>query len=642
MLARARDNIGWPTVVVLILLGIFPIIVSGPSPQSIMVTAMIYATGAVGLDLLTGYAGQFSFGQFVYFAVGAYTMSALRVHAMLPWPLAMLAGVLVAGLIAGLMGAALVRLKFFGLAVGTFFLGAVAINIIGGDRLQSITGGSNGIASPPAAIGGLDLTTGYGLYYIALAALALAALVVVRYTKTRAGIANRVIKENETVAAVMGIKVFREKIRVQVVGGLVAGLGGCILAFSLGYLSPDSFDVTQSIELFAVVVVGGVGSIVGPILGAIFFFEAVNSFSSSGSVSELFFAIILLAVVIFFNRGIYDLFERLFRWILARRRGGQPSIAEGRAESRGKRTAAVRVAVDAPAAAVPTADAVTGGPGVSAPGAPLLDDTVPASRRAMPSAADPLLQVRDLTVQFGGVKALDGVSLDVRRGEVHAIIGPNGAGKTTFLNCISGIQPADGEVILDGRTLAGESVSSRRGRGLARTFQHPSLVGDLSVLGNVQIGAFASQTGSILAEMLGTSGPRRRRSEADDRAAKALSMVEFPAERWGAIAGDATMGEQKHVDIARAIASQPMLLLLDEPTAGLGAEEVGAVARAIEAVRDSGMTILVIAHHVGFVRQIADRCTVLDFGKVLTSGEPAEVLDDPRVIDIFVGTGERV
>ncbi|MES2171992.1 MAG: ATP-binding cassette domain-containing protein, partial [Actinomycetota bacterium] len=383
------------------------------------------------------------------------------------------------------------------------------------------------------------------------------------------------------------------------------------LALSLGYLSPETFNVTQSIELFAIVAVGGQGSIVGPILGAVFFFEATNTFSASGSASELFFALILLVVVILFNRGLYDLIERAYRAL----RGLAPR---------------------AKAAKKPTEPEPTVLHGA--------DDelTTRVARRTAPGAdTEVLLKVSDLGVDFGGVKALDGVSLDVRRGEVHAIIGPNGAGKTTFLNCISGIQVASGTIDLNGGSLAGISVSDRRQLGLARTFQHPSLIADLSVLRNVAIGAYSTQRHSLFFEMINSPGSRRRRAEADERAIAALRTVDFPQDRWTVPAGDATMGEQKHVDIARAISSQPTLLLLDEPTAGLGTEEVSAVADAIAAARDAGVTILVIAHHVGFIRQVADRCTVLDFGKVLVSGTPEEVLEDHRVIDIFVGTGAK-
>jgi branched-chain amino acid transport system permease protein len=628
-MSAARERVGRPVLLVLILLALLPLVFDGVTFQSVMTEAMIYGVGAVGLDVLTGYSGQYSFGQFVYFAIGAYVMAVLQVHAHWGWLIAILGGVVAAGLIGALVASALVRLRFFGLATGTFFFAAAMVDILDGNRLLRWTGGSGGIQVLPASIGGTSLTTGNALYYTALIALVISALLAVRYIKTRSGIALRVIKENETVAAVMGIRVIREKIRVQVLAACLAGLGGCILALDLGYLSPDSFDVSQSIELFAIVAVGGVGSLAGPILGAIFFFQATNALSNaSASASNLFFAIALLIVVILFRGGIYELIERLVRLIRRVTRGAADESAgnSGRASRVERLPALVRRLIGASAPLPPRSETA------SMSFAPVIGD-------GETGAGSTLLDLTDVSVRFGGVHALSGVKLEVLTGEVHAIIGPNGAGKTTLLNCISGLQVlSEGSVAIGGRSLNGVRVSSRRQAGIARTFQHPSLVSDLDVLMNVVVGAFESHDGSIWTELLGTPAKRRRMRTARTRAIQALDAVDFPRERWHVKAGDLTMGEQKHVDIARAMAAGPKILLLDEPTAGLGPEEIAAVAAAIDTVHRAGVTILVIAHHVGFVRQIADRCTVLDFGKVIAAGTPEEVLADTRVAEVFLGT----
>lgn len=622
MLSRARDHVGWPVLVVLVLLALAPLVITGSSEQSVLVQSMIYATGAVGLDVLTGYSGQYSFGQFVYFAVGAYSMSALVVHLGLPWWGALLVGVAISGILAGIMASALVRLKFFGAAVGTFFMGAAAVDVLNGTRLASWFGGTSGIAAPTPSIGSVSLIQGSGLYYSALIALVIAAVVALRYIRVRVGAAARVVKENETVAAAMGVRVAREKIRAHVLAGALAGLGGCMLAIDIGFLSPDTFGVDQSIELFAIVAVGGLGSIAGPIVGSVFFFEIINALSSgkTSSASGFIFALLLLAAVVLFQGGLYDLGEQLLRrgrkWAGQAWAGRGPALpALPRALSAWRRQSLDQLRVAA------AADRVV---------------------RGELAAGAPLLEVSGLSVRFGGVTALSDVALTVQSGEIHAIIGPNGAGKTTLLNCISGIQaPATGSVRLGGRPLDGMSVSSRRQAGIARTFQHPSLVADLSVLDNVTIGAFESQDGTVWTELAGTPEKRRRHRVAKARAVRALEALEFPRRRWFTQAGDLTMGEQKHVDIARAIGSRPVLLLLDEPTAGLGAEEVAAVARAVKSVQESGVTILVIAHHVGFVRQVADRCTVLDFGRVIATGTPEEALGDERVTEVFLGGDQK-
>jgi len=625
MLTRARDNVGVPALILLVLLAIAPLFVRDIASQGILVIAMIYAIGAVGLDLLIGYSGQFSFGQFVYFAIGAYVMTSIRVHAQWPWVPAMVAGVLASGLVATIIGGIFVRLKFFGAAVGTFFLGAVAVDLLSGQRLAEWTGGSNGLPVPSASIGSQSLMSGDGLYYASLVALAMSVGICLRYTHVRAGKAARVVKENEIVAAVLGIRVFREKVRAQAIAGVTAGLGGCLLALDIGYLSPETFGVSQSIELFAMVAVGGTGSLVGAILGSIFFFSMVNGLAeTSASASQLLFSIVLLLVVVLFNRGLYDLME-------------QSVLQAWRGLSRLLPPAAMRLAQWGPRH---RNTGSTEAPAPTSSAAAATDTLVePANDRALPPAGGPLLCVDRIGVDFGGVKALEDVCIDVRRGDVHAIIGPNGAGKTTLLNCISGIQPITGRITLDGTDLSKNSVSERRALGISRTFQHPSLVADLDVLHNVEVGAYETHNGSVTLELLGGPTPRRRDRTARGRAIAALELLDFPRQRWNAPAGDLTMGEQKHVDIARAMANQPKLLLLDEPTSGLGVEEMAAVAQAIQAVRDAGVTVLVIAHHVGFIRQIADRCTVLDFGRVLAAGTTGDVLSNDRVVEVFVGAG---
>ncbi len=620
---RARTRVTVPTLVLLLILVLFPLVDDGVRMQSNLTLAMIYAIGAIGLDVLAGYTGQFSFGQFVYFAIGAYVMSALETHAHLNWVLAVVAAVLAAGLVAYVLGSALVRLQHFGSALATFFLAAVALDVLSGNRLARFTGGDSGMAVPSVSVGGTSLMGGDGLYYASLVVLAAGALVCIRYIHVRAGVASRVVKQNQLVAAVLGIRVNREKVRAHVLAGMLAALGGCLFAFSLGFLSPESFDTSQSIDLFAIAAVGGLGSIAGPIVGAAFFFIVTDALSAAApSSSALLFSIVLLVVVVFFSTGLFGLGE--FLWSRAR-----PLLPEAlRRRPASPPPAQPRAAADPVAAFVADTDL---GTRAGSAGAVLAG----GEREA-------LLTVRDLTLAFGGVKALDDVQVSVLRGDVHAIIGPNGAGKTSLLNCISGIQPAtDGSVSLGARDMAGISVSSRRNLGIGRTFQHPSLVADLDVRTNVEIGAYDRHDGSILPELLGLPSRRERTRVARRRADEALDLIEFSPTRRAVLAADLTMGEQKQVDIARAIASRPSLLLLDEPTAGLGPEEIGVVARAVKGVREAGITVLVIAHHVGFVRDVADACTVLDFGKVLTVGSPADVLGDERVVEVFVGAGAR-
>jgi branched-chain amino acid transport system permease protein len=236
------------------------------------------------------------------------------------------------------------------------------------------------------------------------------------------------------------------------------------------------------------------------------------------------------------------------------------------------------------------------------------------------------------------VAALDSTTLHVREGEIHALLGPNGAGKTTVLNCISGIQAHQGQVLFDGAPLDDLRPQQIRRKGITRTFQNPSLVGDLSVLENVQLGCYGDEPGGIVRDLLPLPSTLARDTRTRALAADALAMVGMPESSWGRPATASSLADQKLIDIARAIVSSPRLVLLDEPTAGLQDADIEAVSRVLRQInRRSDLTILVIAHHVGFLRGIAHRATALHFGQAIATGTPDEVVDDPRVTDVFLG-----
>jgi branched-chain amino acid transport system permease protein len=248
------------------------------------------------------------------------------------------------------------------------------------------------------------------------------------------------------------------------------------------------------------------------------------------------------------------------------------------------------------------------------------------------------------SVAFGGVAALSEVSFSVRRGEIHAIVGPNGAGKTTLLNAVCGIQPLkSGRIVVKGKTVSQMTAPQIRNLGIARTFQHPALVPDLTVLENVKLGLFASYRWSVLRDFGGHLATRGVEEPVTAAALAALKRVGFPEARVPILAAGLTLAEQKFVDIARAIAAGADLILLDEPTAGLAEQDIHDVARLLIELRTEGaLTIIVIAHHVEFVMNVADVVTVLDFGRVIAEGRPVDMVNDPLVIEAFLGNPAAV
>ncbi|MBD1270748.1 ATP-binding cassette domain-containing protein [Aeromicrobium tamlense] len=566
--------------------------------QDSLTLALVFAIAAVGLDILSGYGGQFSIGNFAFVGIGAYATAILGTQygwstwATLP------AAVLAPMVVAGVLGVPMMRIGQLGGAFMTFFLGYLVMLLLGVDWLSPLTNAAAGLAVPPAALGGLDLSYGSSLYYLAWALLAVTALLSARFADSRQGQALRVIKRSPVVASALGIDVSRSKVIAFVFSAGAAGLAGFVYAQLLGYLMPTNFLPAMSLTLLVMTIVGGLGSIAGPIAGAVLMTLLSQVTREAGAGRELYYAAVLIIVLIALPEGGFGLYERLRGLV---RRQPDPSSTDPTEYVRVTRTAGL---------------------------------PSPVPREEAPN----LLTVDDLQVTFGGVRALDGTSLRIVEGQIHALLGPNGAGKTTILNCISGIQPHEGSIVFDGTPLKGLRPQQIRRLGLTRTFQNPSLVGDLSVLENVQLGCYGDESSSVLLDLLPLPSTLARDARTRDAAKDALAMVGLPESVWGRPATATSLADQKLVDIARAVVSSPRMMLLDEPTAGLQDEDIESVARVLTEVnREAGLTILVIAHHVGFLRDVAHSATALHFGRPIATGTPDAVVEDSRVVDVFLG-----
>jgi branched-chain amino acid transport system permease protein len=596
---HARSGTTGNALVLVLVLLVLPFTgVQGPLMFTLVI-AMAWAIAAVGLDLLVGYSGQLSFGQAGFLGLGAYAITIVRGPDLgLTTVLALLVSLVLVGVIAYALGWSVTRLSAFGFAVSTFFFAFIVQTLVNGRTLSDHTGGPSGLAVPPVSLGSISLTEGKGLYVLACLLLALVVLLTGNLANSRTGHALRMIKANESVAAVCGVNVRRLKVLAFLYCCLTAVLGGLVYSLAIGYLSPDSFGSTQSVYLFAMLVVGGMGSIAGPILGALLLTVVPQQYLGGGSDVTLAFTAVTLLFLILFPQGLYGLFASLT---------GHATVGGLLARLRG-------------------------------PAQPVVPPASSALRRHHDDGPQTLLAVQDLTVAFGSFVALSEVSMQVGRGEFHAVIGPNGAGKTTLLNALSGlVPPVSGRVELAGKDVTGAAPRHLRDAGVSRTFQTPSLVPDLSVLDNVTLGMQPQHRMKLLRDLAGPL--TRRRSEADLtlRAHQALDAVGLDPARRGVDARELTLSEQKHVEIARAVASDARLVLLDEPTAGLSHAEIEAVADTLVRLKDLGTTLVLIAHHIEFVSKIADSVTVMDHGRVIGSGSPATVLEDQQVRDAFLG-----
>lgn len=554
---------------------------------------MIYGIIAVGLNVLVGLTGLVSLGQAGLFALGSYTAAILAVRLGLDLVGSMLAAMLMASAFGVLLAYPTVRVRGVYLAVVTIAFGIIVENVA--IEWQSLTGGTTGISSIPRPnVFGYPLS-GYGFYAVLAAALLVTTVLAHNLRLSRFGRAMIAVSQSETASRSLGISPTATRTLAFAISAATAGAAGALYAFLNSYISPDIFTFSDSVRFLLMVILGGSATTFGPIVGA-FVLTYLPEYLQGLQLWQTFAYGALLAVVMFvMPRGIIGSLATIADRVMPGQRHEDVS------------------------AGLPIAEAVA---------------------RADAGGARPSdLEVKGVTVRFGGLVALSDVSLRVRPGEIHALIGPNGAGKSTLVNTITGFYRAD-----DGTVGWGEvSLTGRRPHevarlGLARTFQNTELFGEMTVVENVMTG-FHGRFGYGLADaMLRT--PRFRREEALCRRAAIgllafVNLAEYANERAQAL----PFGLQRRLEIARALASGPRLLLLDEPAAGLTTQEIDELDAMIRRVAALGISVLLIEHHVELIMSVADTVTVLDYGEVIASDRPANVQSDPRVIEAYFGAG---
>ncbi|MBI3975006.1 MAG: branched-chain amino acid ABC transporter ATP-binding protein/permease, partial [Armatimonadetes bacterium] len=516
-------------------------------------------------------------------------------------------------LLAYLVGAPILILR------GHFFvLGTLGLNIIIDVLIrnaQSLTGGPSGLTGiPPLALGGLTLQGDRTFYVLAWSA-ALAALWLGRnLIASRVGRALAAVRASEVVAATLGINPAYYKARTFALSAAFAGLAGSLYVHYLSFVSPSPFVFEFSITLLVMSVLGGIAYLPGAVLGAAILTilrEALRTilsrFFRAGASAEyeiIVFGLLLAAVVIFAPGGVWPFIARLLGL-------GRPAIPE-----------------EQPAATARPEHAATSDP------VPLPPDPTPAATDPG-SPQSPLLVVTHLMKRFGGLVAVDDLSFSVSPGEIYAIIGPNGAGKTTVFNLISGVlRPTRGAIALGARPLHRLPAYDVAAAGVARTFQTPHIFADLTVAQNVMLGMHRRLRAGFLTSMLRLTRQEERETQEETRAY--LRQVGLTGLSHTATGG-LPFGAQRLVEMARALATRPRLLLLDEPASGLSAAERAELVALIRRIRDGGVTVLLVEHDVGLVMGLADRVLVLNYGQRIAEDAPTRVRQDPRVIGAYLG-----
>jgi branched-chain amino acid transport system permease protein len=573
-----------------IILAVVPFTAANEYELRLFMLFLIYAVIALGLNILVGLAGLVSLGQAGLFALGAYTAAILSTRLGFELVSSSVTAIIVASLFGALLAYPTVRVRGVYLAVITIAFGLIVENAA--IEWQGLTGGPMGITGiPKPSVLGIPLS-GYAYYAVLAVVLVLVVIVTHNLKRSKYGRAMLAVSQSETAARSLGINATGIRTLAFVISAATAGLAGVLYAFLNSYISPDIFTFSDSIRFLLMVIFGGAGTTTGTLIGA-YILTYLPEYLQQLQYWQKFAYGLLLAVVMFvLPLGVFGTLSELWRkWRPLPRRieatglSLEQSLEIGRADQH------------------PTE-----------------------------------LKAEGMTVRFGGLTALNDVSLRVQPAEIHALIGPNGAGKSTFVNTISGFyRPDDGRYELNGVDLTGQPAHRVARSGLARTFQNTELFGDMTVLENVMAGYQNRFSYNFVDACVRT--PRFLREEEQCRAA-ALGLLGFVdlTDYANEKARFLPFGLQRRLEIARALATSPRLLLLDEPAAGLTTHEIEELDKMIRRIASLGISVLLIEHHVELIMAIANQVTVLDYGVVIASAPPDIVQADPRVIEAYFGT----
>ncbi len=610
---------------------LWPLAYSSLYGLSVMTTAGLYVLVVVSVHVILGEAGQLSFGHATFYGIGAYSVGVLAVKYGVPTLLCLVAGALIASLAALVVGRPVLRLKYFYLALATIGLGQIFAVVV--SQTPSLTGGAMGLAPiPDLRILGYAFEGYESRYYLVWVFALLVLLFTEKVLKSRVGRSFRAVATSETAAATLGVRTANWKLLAFVLSAAYAGLAGGLFAFVTGAISPASFSFNAALLPVIMMLVGG-RSLWGGVLGAILMTWLLNGLSGAQQYSGLVYTIVLLLLLLFLPAGVSGGLRHEHRSWLRARLGLSRAAVSGVPSPGGPASEAGSPA--AGSALVPATGAVVGP--MRPPLSAIPQAATAVARKRNGSSVSPLLEIRGVSVDFGGLRAVNDVSLVVVEGSITAIIGPNGAGKTTLFNVITRLQrPTTGDIVFGGQSITGESAAAAARLGMARTFQNLRIFPNMTVLENVLVGCHRHERSGIFAAGLGLPSQRREERRSQERAQEALALMGLE-EHAHLPAAALPYGRQRLVEIARALASQPRLLLLDEPAAGMNGAERSALVERIAAIREEGVTVLLVEHDIELVMGLSDAVVVLDHGSLIGQGAPEQVRADPAVIEAYLG-----